>query len=96
MDVKFMIGKFVTQSGGFKAFIPNDFPPATLMNFRPETQLLAADATLALGKLDGIAQLIPDIDFFIFMCVRKEATLSSNIGGTKATMHDSLKADINI
>jgi Fic family protein len=30
------------------------------------------------------------------MYVRKEATLSSNIEGTKATMHDSLKADINI
>src|SRR6266550_3543088 len=91
-----MIGKFITQPEGFKAFIPDAFPPATLMHFRPQTQLLAANATLALGKLDGIAQLIPDIDFFIFMYVRKEATLSSNIEGTKATMHDSLKADINI
>lgn len=91
-----MIGKFVTQPEGFKAFIPDVFPPTQPLIFRPQTQLLAADATLALGKLDGIAQLIPDIDFFIYMYVRKEATLSSNIEGTKATMHDSLKADINI
>jgi Fic family protein len=91
-----VIGKFVTQPAGFKAFVPDTFPPKTPLNFRPQTQLLAADATLALGKLDGIAQLIPDIDFFIYMYVRKEATLSSNIEGTKATMHDSLKADLNI
>lgn len=91
-----MIGKFVTQPEGFKAFIPETFPPATPFALAPQTQIIAADATLALGKLDGIAQLIPDIDFFIYMYVRKEATLSSNIEGTKATMHDSLKADINI
>ena len=91
-----MIGKFVTQSKGFKAFVPDKFPPAKTINLKPENQLLAAEATLALGKLDGIAELVPDIDFFIFMYVRKEATLSSNIEGTKATMHDSLKADINI
>lgn len=91
-----MIGKFVAQSAGFKAFIPYDFPPTKRLVFRSQTQLLAADATLALGKLDGVAQLIPDIDFFIYMYVRKEATLSSNIEGTRATMHDSLKADLNI
>lgn len=90
------VGQFVRQPEGFKAFIPNDFPPRNRIDFSPETQLLITDATLAMGKLDGIAQLIPDIDFFIYMYVRKEATLSSNIEGTMATMHDSLKADINI
>lgn len=91
-----LIGRFVRQPAGFKAFIPDLFPPKTRIEFSAEVQLLVTDATLALGKLDGIAQLIPDIDFFIFMYVRKEATLSSNIEGTKATMQDSLKADINI
>lgn len=91
-----LIGKFVQQPEGFKAFMPDAFPPKNRIDFNPEIQILVTDATLALGKLDGIAQLIPDIDFFIYMYVRKEATLSSNIEGTKATMHDSLKADINI
>lgn len=91
-----LLGKFVQQPAGFKAFIPDQFPPKRRIDFSPDIQLLATDATLALGKLDGIAQLIPDIDFFIYMYVRKEATLSSNIEGTEATMHDSLKADINI
>lgn len=91
-----LLGRFVQESQGFKAFIPETFPPKKRIEFSPEIQLLSTSATLALGKLDGIAQLIPDIDFFICMYVRKEATLSSNIEGTKATMHDSLKADINI
>src|SRR6266496_3877713 len=91
-----LLGKFVQQPKGFKAYIPDAFPPKNRIDFSPEVQLLVTDATLALGKLDGVAQLIPDIDFFIYMYVRKEATLSSNIEGTKATMHDSIKADINI
>jgi Fic family protein len=91
-----LLGRFVQQPQGFKAFVPDAFPPNKRIDFSPDIQLLSTDATLALGKLDGIAQLIPDIDFFIYMYVRKEATLSSNIEGTKATMHDSLKADINI
>lgn len=90
------IGNFVQQPAGYKAFIPGDFPPKNLIDLSPKVQLLNAEATLALGKLDGVAQLIPDIDFFTFMYVRKEAVLSSNIEGTKATMHDALKADIKI
>lgn len=90
------IGKFVQQPEGYKAFIPAPFPPKGKLIISPDIALVNDAATLALGKLDGVAQLIPDIDFFTFMYVRKEAALSSNIEGTKATMHDSLKADIEI
>lgn len=90
------IGNFVQQPQGYKAFIPNAFPPDETILFLPEIHKLNSEATLALGKLDGVAQLIPDIDFFTFSYVRKEATLSSNIEGTKATMHDALKAEIKI
>jgi Fic family protein len=91
-----ILGNFVQQPDGYTAFIPSDFPPEEAIVISPEVQLADSAATLALGKLDGIAQLIPDIDFFTLMYVRKEAALSSNIEGTKATMHDSLKADIKI
>lgn len=90
------IGNFVQQPQGFKAFIPATFPPKEQLVINPDVGVANDKATLALGKLDGIAQLIPDIDFFTLMYVRKEAALSSNIEGTKATMHDSLKADIKI
>jgi len=49
-----------------------------------------------LAKLDGVTQRLPDLDFFIFMYVRKEAAFSSNIEGTKATMVDSIKAEAEI
>lgn len=90
------IGNFVQQPQGYKAFVPHAFPPDETIVFLPEIHKLNSEATLALGKLDGVAQLIPDIDFFTFSYVRKEATLSSNIEGTKATMHDALKAEIKI
>jgi Fic family protein len=90
------LGEFVTQPQGYKAFIPSKFPPKEAISMSPQIQLLTSDATLVAGKLDGISQLVPDIDFFTYMYVRKEAALSSNIEGTQATMHDALRADIKI
>lgn len=46
-----------------------------------------------LGKLDGITQLLPDIDFFLFMYIRKDAASSSQIEGTRATMIDAIEAE---
>ena len=91
-----MIGKFVQQPAGYPAFIPAQFPQD--LGFEPTTKTILANdaATLAVGKLDGLAQLVPDIDFFTLMYKVKEATLSSNIEGTKATMHDYLKAQADI
>lgn len=90
------LGKFVSQPTGYKAFVPAKFPPKELFLFTPLTRQLDAKATLAVGKLDGITQLLPDLDFFIFMYVRKEAALSSEIEGTKATMSDSIRAEIEM
>ncbi|OGL66794.1 hypothetical protein A2856_03465 [Candidatus Uhrbacteria bacterium RIFCSPHIGHO2_01_FULL_63_20] len=90
------LGKFVSQPMGHKAFVPAKFPPTEPMAFTPLTAQLDAKATLAVGKLDGITQLLPDLDFFIFMYVRKEAALSSEIEGTRATMSDSIRAEIEM
>lgn len=88
------IGKFVAQKTGYRAFIPEKFPPFNVVNLPPRTENLLNKATLLLGKLDGIMQLLPDLDFFIFMYVRKEAALSSEIEGTQATMIDSIRAEV--
>jgi Fic family protein len=90
------IGTFVQQPQGFKAFIPEEFPPKKEILLDLQTQQLHANATLALGKLDGITQLLPDLDFFIFMYVRKEAAYSSQIEGTKATMIDAIRAETEL
>jgi len=49
-----------------------------------------------LGKLDGITQLLPDLDFFILMYITKEAARSSGIEGTKATIVDVIKSEAGI
>ena len=90
------IGNFVQQPAGFKAFVPSKFPPAKTFDFSSLTESLHARAAFFLGKLDGITQLLPDLDFFIFMYVRKEAALSSEIEGTQATMSDAIRAEVEI
>lgn len=50
------------------------------------------EAVRLLGKLDGIAELLPDKDYFLEMFVRKDASSSSQIEGTQATMMDAIEA----
>jgi Fic family protein len=90
------IGQYVKQtreSIEYNAFIPNEFPPRSGFDLSPALVKKANTATLFLGKLDGITRLLPDVDFFIFMYMRKDATSSSQIEGTNATMVDAIEAE---
>lgn len=91
-----MIGQNRQQKEGFKAFIPAPFPQAGLFTHSPAIIKKDAQASRLLGKLDGITQLLPDVDFFLLMYIRKDATASSQIEGTKATMVDALEAGAQI
>jgi Fic family protein len=91
------VGKYVQQLSGsarYSAFVPAFLPFPLKVD--PVLDDLLAKANLALGRLDGIAEVVPDVDFFIFMYVRKEATLSSQVEGTQATFADVLKAEAKI
>jgi len=89
-----IVGKYIKQIEGYKAFIPEKFPPKNL-SFQGERLIqLLSTSSLSLGKLDGLTKLVPDIDFFIFMYIKKEAALSSQIEGTKARLTDALHAEI--
>ena len=90
------IGKLVVQSGGFRAFIPNPFPPEDGFAFSPAILKKDNEATRLLGKLDGITKLLPNADFFLLMYLRKDAASSSRIEGTSATMVDAIEADIRV
>jgi len=90
------IGKLIQQPSGYQAFIPDKFPPKEQIVLSSKTQQLHAKAALMLGKLDGITQLLPDLDFFIFMYIRKEAARSSEIEGTQATIIDVIKSEAQI
>lgn len=83
-------GHYVGQPGGFKAFLPAPLPPADLQ-MTPKMQLLVSDADLTIGRLDGATEVIPNPDQFVYMYVRREAVLSSQIEGTQASLMDVLE-----
>jgi Fic family protein len=92
MQIK--IGHYQQQPSGYRAFIPLPFPPVNPILFSRKVELKHAQAMHSIGKLDGITQLLPDKDFFLLMFVRKEATSSSQIEGTQATIIDAIEAEI--
>ena len=88
------IGANKEQKEGFKAFVPNPFPPKGGFEFSPSTIKKSNEAVRLLGKLDGITKLLPDADFFLLMYLRKDAASSSQIEGTMATMIDAIEAEM--
>jgi len=52
--------------------------------------VLLEQANQALGRLDGLASVLPDLSLFIYAYVRKEAVLSSQIEGTQSSLSDLL------
>jgi len=47
-------------------------------------------ATQALAHIDALAKLLPDVNLFLYMYVRKEALVSSQIEGTQSSLSDLL------
>jgi len=90
------IGKNIQQEQGFKAFVPNSFPPKDGFSFDSVILKKNDKATRLIGKLDGITKLLPDSDFFLLMYLRKDATSSSQIEGTRATMIDVIEAEAKV
>lgn len=94
------LGKFIQQNskqwGKYNAFVPHAFPPKAGFGFPENLIKQDAQAQHLVSKLDGITQLLPDVDFFIFMYILKDASSSSQIEGTGATMIDALEAKAEI
>jgi Fic family protein len=86
------LGRYeVTAAGGdrVRAFIPPPLPPVPPVDLAPFQGLLD-HANQALGRLDGVASILPDTPLFLYMYVRKEAVLSSQIEGTQSSLSDLL------
>jgi Fic family protein len=64
--------------------------------FDDEMQTLLSRADRALGRLDGSIQTLPNPDLFVFMYVRKEAVLSSQIEGTQSSLADLLEVEASV
>lgn len=89
-------GRYVRQPSGYSAFFPAPLPPEPPLVIRGELQRLLSRADIALGRLDGSVLTLPNPDLFVFMYVRKEAVLSSQIEGTQSSLQDVLAAEARI
>ena len=96
MNTQTRSGEFVVQPGGHQAFIPATLPPEPALEIDGEMQALLSKADRALGRLDGSIRTLPNPDLFIFMYVRKEAVLSSQIEGTQSSLNDILEVEAEI
>ncbi|HVA54275.1 MAG TPA: Fic family protein [Gammaproteobacteria bacterium] len=89
-------GRYVHQPAGYRAFIPTPLPPNPPVRIEGKLQELLSQADRALGRLDGSIQTLPNPELFVFMYVRKEAVLSSQIEGTQSSLQDLLAAEARI
>jgi Fic family protein len=95
-SMEFRSGRYQKQLTGYRAFIPAPLPPNPPVLIQGELQALLSKADRALGRLDGSIQTLPNPDLFVFMYVRKEAVLSSQIEGTQSSLNDLLAAEASI
>ena len=89
-------GSYVWQPDGYKAFSPKSLPPNPPIVISPEMQMLLSQCDRSLGRLDGSIHTLPHPDLFVYMYVRKEAVLSSQIEGTQSSLQDVLAAEAQI
>ena len=86
------IGTYVNHNIGgevYRSYNPSKLPP------QPDIDLTVLyskleKASQVLGELNGITKTIPNATLFIYMYVRKEALLSSQIEGTQSSFSDLL------
>jgi Fic family protein len=88
-------GRYVKQTAGYSAFIPAPLPPDPPVRIDSELAHLLSEADRSLGRLDGVASVVPNPDLFVAMYVRQEAVLSSQIEGTQSTLEDVLQFEID-
>ncbi len=89
-------GRYISQPARYRAFLPAPLPPTPALVFSGELQSRLSAADLALGRLDGSVLTLPNPDLFVFMYVRKEAVLSSQIEGTQSSLQDLLAAEAQL
>ena len=90
-------GELVSNLSGeaaYKSFKPSPLPPDPELNITSDIVKKLVEANRDLVRLDTAAKLIPNVELFISMYVRKEALISSQIEGTQCTLDDVLDPEI--
>ena len=76
------LGRYIVKTYGeesVRAFVPPPLPPNPPVRLEAVQRLLE-QANQSLGRLDGLASVLPNLPLFIHAYVRKEAVLSSQGG----------------
>ncbi|MCB0370191.1 MAG: Fic family protein, partial [Bdellovibrionales bacterium] len=87
------VGTYLKASvvGGesYNTYVPQKLPPNPTLDIEELLPLLEK-AISAISRLDGMSMVLPDPALFLYMYVRKEAVLSSQIEGTQSSLSDLL------
>jgi Fic family protein len=86
------LGTFIETSAGgerVRAYVPAPLPPIPTLDL-PQLMSVYERAIAAVGRLDGVTTILPSTPLFLYMYVRKEALLSSQIEGTQSSLSDLL------
>ena len=89
-------GQYVAQPSGYRAFVPSPLPPDPPVRIDGQLQQGLSEADRALGRLDGSIHTLPNPDLFVYMYVRREAVLSSQIEGTQSSLQDLLSVEAEV
>jgi Fic family protein len=88
-------GRYIESSTGeetVRAFVPNPLPPELTIDAELREKL--DQALLSLGRLSASSVFLPDNNLLLYLYVRKEAVLSSQIEGTQSSLADLLLFEI--
>jgi Fic family protein len=80
------------NSKKYSVFIPNNLP--VKINYNEEIIKKIELANNYLGKLSGLINNLPNPDLFLQPYLKREAVLSSRIEGTRSSLSDIFKADL--
>ncbi len=86
-------GKYeITVTGGERvnAFVPLPLPPKPGLVLDGPLRSALEAAAISLGRLDGMSTMLSDRTLFMYVFIRKEAVLSSQIEGTQSSLSDLL------
>jgi Fic family protein len=91
------LGTYVQSSltgENYQAFLPPPLPPVPPIDLIPLQKLLVR-AGEAIGRLDGVSDVLPDGNLLLYYYIRKEAVLSSQIEGTQSSLSDLILYECN-
>jgi len=89
------MGHYVRQPTGYTAFILKPLPPEPPVVLDEARIRLLSTADQAVGRLDGITEILPNPELFLEMYIRHEAVESSQIEGTQSTFEDLLTFEVD-